>query len=122
MIPGPLALNWAERSRGVLPRLETGELAGHNPMTAGRVRLWLQFAPMIGSDVFLKLFAHGAPEKNAAPLLNRDLSFVFQELLKQCEELGAELRFVSAFEMRQAVIGVPTEAVVASDRRTGTHE
>jgi hypothetical protein len=103
MIPGPLALNWTERSRGVLPRLETGELAGHNPVTTERVRLWLQFAPMIGSNVFLKLFAHGAWEVNASQLLNRDLDFAFRELRGKCDALGAELRFVSAFEMRQAV-------------------
>jgi hypothetical protein len=106
MIPGPLALNWTERSRGIFPRLETGELAGHNPVTAERVRLWLEFAPMIGNDLFLKLFAHGAPEINASPLLNRDLDFVFRQLHDQCGATGAELRFVSAFEMRQAVMGV----------------
>ena len=31
MIPGPLALNWSSRKFGLLPRLETGELAASQP-------------------------------------------------------------------------------------------
>src|SRR5882724_3601933 len=31
MIPGPLTLNWSSRKLGLLPRLETGELAASNP-------------------------------------------------------------------------------------------
>jgi hypothetical protein len=111
MIAGPLALNWVER-RGVLPRLETGELAAHNPVTPERVRLWLEFAPRIGHDMFIKLFAHGALEVNLTQLLSRDLDFVFQSVRRECERRGAELHFVSAWEMKQAV----DTAAMAPDR------
>jgi|SRR5579862_2852628 len=103
MVPGPLAVNWAERSRGFLPRLETGELAGHNPVTRQRVRLWLQFAPTLGNDLFLKLYAHGALESNAHRLLHGGLDLVLQYIKEACLWRRAELHFVSAWEMRQSI-------------------
>ena len=106
MIPGPLALNWTERSHGVLPRLETGELAAHNPITRKRVRLWLEFAPMIGGDLFLKVFAHGALEPNARHLLEGDLDRTLQLLVDECRQRSAVLHFVSAWEMREAVMAL----------------
>jgi hypothetical protein len=92
MIQGPLALNW--RKRG----LEVGELAGHNPVTRNRVRLWLRYAPRIGNTAFIKLFAHGAWEKNTDALLQRDLDIMFHLLKEEC----ADLHYVSAWQMYQA--------------------
>src|ERR1700730_12942863 len=103
MIPGPLTLNWSSRKLGLLPRLETGELAASNPMTRQRVRLWLKYAPRIGDDLFIKLFAHGARDDNAAQLLERDLDLTFQFLWSECEEYGSTLRYVTAWKMRDAV-------------------
>ena len=101
MVPGPLALNW--RGGRLLPRVETGELAAGNPVTVERVRLWAQSAPRIGGDVFVKLFAHGAREDNAEALLGRDLQFVLRELERLSRQSGFEFRYVSAWEMRQAI-------------------
>jgi hypothetical protein len=103
MIPGPLALNWDSRKFGVLPRLETGELAASNPVTRQRVRLWLKFAPRVGDDMFIKLFAHGARENNASQLLERDLDLTFQFLRDECTRLGSVLHYVTAWQMRVAV-------------------
>ena len=51
-------------------------------------------------------------------LLSRDLDFAFRELHDQCQELSAELRFVSAFDMRQAVMsGAATGSRDPSNRR-----
>ena len=69
MIPGPLTLNLREWRRPLVPRLEVGELAGNCRPTRHRVALWKRAAPRIGEDLFIKLFAHGAPEKNAGPML-----------------------------------------------------
>ena len=101
MVPGPLAVNW--RGGRLLPRIETGELAAGNRVTVERVRLWLQSAPSIGGDVFVKLFAHGAREDNAEALLGRDLPFVLRELERLSRPGGFELRYVSAWETRQAI-------------------
>lgn len=93
LIQGPLALNWSKLG------VEVGELAGHNPVTRERVRLWLRFAPRIGGAAFVKLFAHGAWETNMDALLNRELDRTFELLAEEC----AELHYVSAWDMYQAI-------------------
>lgn len=103
MIPGPLTLNWNSRKLGLLPRLETGELCASNPVTRQRVRLWLNYAPRLGDDLFIKLFAHGAREDNATQLLERDLDLTFQLLRSECAAYGSTLRYVTAWQMRNAV-------------------
>ena len=105
MIPGPLTLNLREWRRPLVPRLEVGELAGHCQPTPHRVRLWKRAAPRIGNDQFIKLFAHGAPEKNAEPLLADDgvLDQTLYYLADECRRSGTQLYFVSAWHMRVAI-------------------
>jgi hypothetical protein len=101
MIPGPLGLRWAER---LAPRMETGELASYDLPTPYRVERWLDLAPRIGSDIFIKLYTHGAQERHAsALLLEGGLERMFGHLVDACRRHGHELRYVSTWEMRQAV-------------------
>jgi hypothetical protein len=101
MIPGPLGLRWAER---LVPRMETGELASYDLPTAYRVARWLDLAPLIGRDIFIKLFTHGAQERHsAALLLDGGLDRLFTLLVEGCRRRGHELHYVSTWEMRQAV-------------------
>lgn len=102
MIPGPVGLNWQGSRRRFLPKVETGELAHHAPPSAERVRLWLRHAPRLGDCVFLKLFAHGAQERNAEALLNGGLDRVFDLLAEECQRQSIEWHFVSAWQMWQA--------------------
>jgi hypothetical protein len=111
MITGPLAVHWIGRPWWK-PRIETGELASNDPPRAERCRLWLEHAPRIGQDVFIKLYGHSAQEDNAACLLDGGLDTLFSSLAAICQAAGIELRYVSAWEMRQAVdravTGVPS--------------
>jgi hypothetical protein len=99
MIPGPLALNWKERSHGIAPHVEVGELAAHNPVTPERVRLWLEHAPRVGNNILVKLFAHGALEANADALLSRDLDRTFSLLQRMTADRGWQLHFSTAAEL-----------------------
>ena len=105
MVPGPLTLNLREWRRPLVPRLEVGELAGHCLPTRHRVTLWKRAAPRIGEDLFIKLFAHGAPEKNAVPLLADDgvLDRTLRYLAEDCRRSGTQLCFVSAWHMWVAI-------------------
>lgn len=104
MIPGPLTVNLREWALPHVPKIECGELAGNCLPTQHRVRLWLRVAPRIGGDAFIKLFAHGAPEKNAIPLLDEGaLDRTFEYLNFEARESGAEVFFVTAYEMWAAV-------------------
>jgi hypothetical protein len=103
MIPGPLGLN-RRGSRRLMPRLETGELASHDPAVKGRAASWLRLAPRLGDHVFLKLFTHGAQEQNAQHLLNGGLECCFEDLRDECARQGCRLHFVTAWEMYLAIV------------------
>jgi hypothetical protein len=119
MIPGPLTLNAREWMLPNVPKLECGELAGNCLPTEHRVRLWFKVAPRIGGDLFIKLFAHGAPEKNAIPLLEEGgLDRTFEYLTFEAARTGARIFFVTAHEMWTAIDAVrrgadPTSEVQA---------
>jgi len=99
MITGPLGLRYDRR---LLPRLETGELAGYDLPTPARVRRWLDLAPTIGSDLFLKLYTHGAQERNFEPLLSGGLGNVFRWLAEEAELRGIEIHWATAWQLYQA--------------------
>jgi hypothetical protein len=100
MIPGPFGLRWRER---LVPRMETGEIAQNDPPTAYRVRRWLDLAPVLGSDCFVKLYTHGTQEKNSALLLGGGLDRLFTMLEEECVRRGWQLRYATAWQMREAV-------------------
>jgi hypothetical protein len=100
MIPGPLG--WRYRDR-LMPRTENGELAGQDLATPYRVKRWIDLAPRIGRDIFVKLHTHGAWEPNTAPLLEGGLDNLFRCVAAECARRGFTWRSVSAWQMRCAV-------------------
>jgi hypothetical protein len=99
MITGPLGVRLGGR---LLPRIETGELAGYDMPTRSRVRQWFDLAPAIGEDIFLKLYTHGAPERNREPLLNGGLGNLFAWLAEEANRRGIEVHWATAWQMFQA--------------------
>ena len=99
MITGPVGLRFGGR---LMPRLETGEIAGYDLPTPSRVRQWLDLAPTIGDDIFLKLYTHGAPERNLEPLLNDGLSNLYRWLAEEADRRGLEIHWATAWQMYQA--------------------
>lgn len=101
MITGPTGLRYRDR---LLPRLETGELAAYDPPTPYRVERWLDLAPRIGEDIFVKLFTHGAREDNASALLGTaekpgSLPSMFRWIQEAAQRRDLELHWASAYEM-----------------------
>lgn len=103
MIPGPLGVRFGERW---LPRLETGEIAGYDLPTRARVRQWFDLAPSIGQDVFLKLYAHGAQERNMNPMLHEALGSLFHWLAEEANRRNMEFHWATAWQMYQAFCNV----------------
>jgi hypothetical protein len=102
LITGPLGFDF--RSRGFSrPRIESGELAGTALPSRTRVKLWLRLAPRIEGHVFVKLFGHGAQERNSGPLLDGGLDRLFSDLSAECAHRGLRLHYVSAWDMFRAV-------------------
>ena len=102
LIPGPLGLDWTDRPF-LKPRLDTGEVAANHRPSPERVRLWLEVAPRIGSHIFLKLFSHGAQERNADVLLRGDLDELFSGLGEECGTRRLRLHYASPHGMWRAI-------------------
>jgi hypothetical protein len=100
MIPGPFGLRWAQR---LMPRIEYSELCSYDPATEYRVRRWLELAPRIGDDIFLKLFTHGTQERHSQYLLEGGLEFTLSAIARECQRTRLDLHFATAWEMRRAV-------------------
>lgn len=100
MITGPLGIRWGER---IAPRIETGEIAGYDMPTAARVRRWFDIAPRVGADTFIKLYTHGAAERNLTPLLGGGLASLYREVAEEAARRGMEIHWASAWEMYLAV-------------------
>jgi hypothetical protein len=100
MIPGPFGIRWQDR---IVPRLETGELAGYDLATRYRARRWVDLSPRIGGDAFIKLYTHGAQERNSSALLDGGLATAFGLLVDEAENRKCELYFVSAWQMYLAI-------------------
>jgi len=100
MIPGPFGIRWAQRLK---PRIEHSELCSYDPATEYRVRRWLELAPRIGEDIFLKLYSHGTQERHSDYLLEGGLELNLSLIITECRRAGLDLHFSTAWEMRQAV-------------------
>jgi hypothetical protein len=103
IIPGPIGIRWRDR---LLPRLETGEVAANNLATPYRIRRWVDLAPRIGPDVFIKLFTHGAQDQNSSALLQGGLEFTFNMLVDEANRRNSAIYFVSAWQMYLAIDAV----------------
>ncbi len=105
MITGPSGLRFRGR---LLPRVETGELASYDLPTPYRIQRWLDLAPRLGDDLFLKLYGHTAREDNAAAMLGNGITpggfeNLFQWIAEAARARHLELHWASAFQMFQAV-------------------
>ena len=100
MITGPLGMRYGDR---LMPRLETGEIAGYDLPTQARVRRWFDLAPMIGSDLFLKLYTHGADDRNIDALLDHGLANLFGWVAEEAQRREIELHWATAWQMYAAV-------------------
>ena len=100
MITGPVGMRFNGR---LMPRLETGEIAGYDLPTPSRVRQWFDLAPTIGDDLFIKLHAHGAAERNLEPLLNGGLFNLFRWLAEEADRRSIEIHWATAYGMFRAV-------------------
>jgi hypothetical protein len=103
LITGPLVLNWHRRKWGILPRLENGCLQASQPPSAARIPLWLRagiHVPARPDWLFVKLYAHGAPEYQADTLLGPPMIEFHQALArKAADDPSFHVHYVTAREM-----------------------
>jgi len=103
MVQGPLALDWARRKFGVLPRVDNGEISGVNPPTHARAALWArQHIHVQGRPdwIIVKAHTHGCVPRNMAVLLGdrmRDFHKSLNRLFNDGETW--QLHYVTAREV-----------------------
>ncbi len=116
MIPGPLALNWRSRVKGLLPRIDSGAIDYRTPPSLERFTRWLATGVAVTGRpewVFIKAHTHGAPEANAAVMLGGAFRQMLSEALTRFNDgTTYRLHFVTAREMANI-------AFAAIDGRSG---
>lgn len=110
MIQGPLHLSWGKRKMLVLPTIENGTLSAHNPISAHRVKLWVDSNISVKGMTdwrFLKLHTHGCQEDNLPFLLSNGLDSLFSHLEEKYNDgKNYILHYVSAREMANIITAI----------------
>ncbi len=101
MIQGPLAIMPKKKLPPV--RIENGHMTGADPATPRRVAAWIAEKIHISGRpdwIFVKVYTHGAPEKNAQSLLDDNATVLHQTLTESYND-GAQwiLHYLTAREM-----------------------
>ena len=102
LVSGPLALNWKNKRRGILPAFENGDIPSLNPVAPDRVDLWVDTHVQVKgwpSWVFVKVHTHGAQEDNAGYLLGEDGELLYRHLLERYNNDRHVVHFVTAREL-----------------------
>jgi len=107
LIQGPMMLNWKRRKFGIFPNIEDGNIHKGNLFSKSKVDLWIKAGIRVkGKDdwIFVKIFTHGAPEKNYDAVLGKDAEELFDYLTQYYND-GEKyiLHFVTAREMYNIV-------------------
>ena len=103
IIQGPLALNWKRRKWRILPRIENGSITRENPPIPQRVDLWIRRHIHVKGKpnwIFVKVYTHGAQEKNFDTLLGKPMDEMLTYLeTKYNDGKNFRLHYVTAREM-----------------------
>jgi hypothetical protein len=100
MIEGPLAL--ARRPRSWKFRIESAAVTANDPPSAARVKTWVDQGIHVEGRpewVFVKIHTHGAPESQAASVLNDGSRALHRELSRYNDGRNWLLHYVTAREM-----------------------
>ena len=110
IVQGPLLLNWrglAAGVRGLVPRVENSNLQYNQPPSMARLDLWLRARVQVPARpdwFFVKLYTHGATERNQAVVLGEPM-VRFHEALgrRAAEDRNFHYHYVTAREMYNLV-------------------
>lgn len=102
IVEGPLTINWKDWRHKFYPTIEDGNIASHYLPTQRRVDLWHSSnIHVIGRDdwIFIKVFTHGAEDRNSLDVLQKDMSDMFSYLEKKYKTDKYKLHYVTAREV-----------------------
>jgi hypothetical protein len=107
LVQGPLVASWRQRKWGLVPGVDNGSLHGGYPPTLGRFKDWLSCGISVERRpewVFVKVYTHGAPERNAATLLGPETAAFHRDILARYNDgQRHRLHYVTAREMANII-------------------
>ena len=106
MVQGPLTPYIARRGRGLRLAMDDGDLAASRRYDPRRLDRWVRAGVHVDGRpdrIFIKLYCHGAPEKNRHVLLGADLEALFSDALTRFNRGRYRMHFVTAREMVNVV-------------------
>ena len=103
MVQGPLGINWRERHRGIVPRVENADVRRACPPTPTRVDGWVRTGIHVEGRpewIFIKVHTHGTQERDMDTLLG-DSAHAMHQHLEQAYNDGKNyvLHYVTAREV-----------------------
>ncbi|MEQ1686696.1 MAG: hypothetical protein ABL916_23845 [Burkholderiaceae bacterium] len=102
IIQGPLGFMWHNRKFGIVPRIENGDVRTSSPPTLARVDAWVETGIHVEGKpewVFVKVYTHGAQERDMDTLLGAPMRKALEHLQKRYNDgLQWKLHYVSARE------------------------
>lgn len=117
LIQGPLALNWADRKFGLIPRIESSEISADAPPSSKRVDIWENCAvSVIGAEdhIFIKVHTHGAEDRTSEMLFSGGFDLLWTTLEARFRDRPAyALHYLTAWEMYEKVKLLCTRGRVA---------
>lgn len=103
IVQGPLGLNWTERRRGILPRIENADVRAGSPPTPARVDAWIRTAVHVEGRrnwVFVKVHTHGTQETDMDTLLGPAMDAMHRHLEEHYNDGASHvLHYVTAREL-----------------------
>ncbi|MHC4878681.1 MAG: hypothetical protein ACYTGL_19710 [Planctomycetota bacterium] len=123
LVQGPLTLDWDDRRRGVIPRIENGDLLHRRPPTLHRFEQWLKCGVHVAGRpdwCFIKLHTHGCKDGNIDTLLGEQTQQFHRDLAAFASgNRHLQYHYVTAWEMarliKQAESGVQTPNISVSE-------
>ena len=118
MVQGPLLFDWANRKRGVMPRIENGDIHAGRSASWQRMQLWLKAGVHVAGKPnwkFVKLHTHGCKEGNIDTLLGPEMQAFHTDLARHAaENRRFRYHYVTAWEMAQLVHQAEANAAAPS--------
>jgi hypothetical protein len=103
IVQGPLGFRWHVRSGIPLPKVDDGEICANNPPTKERVDHWIRSGIHVEGRPewnIVKVFTHGADEREHAVLLGDPIRMMHQHLQKAYNDgTRYRLHYVTAREL-----------------------
>lgn len=107
MIQGPLTLDWERRQKGIIPRIENGDLIAGRPPSLSRMKYWRSAGVHVRGMpnwLFVKLHTHGCNDANMKAWLGGEMQQFHRELAQWAKsDKQIRYHYVTAWEMAQLV-------------------